>query len=936
MKARLQELEAQLKLGLDGVRMVGIWGVGGSGKTTLASSLYMKISSNFKGHCIVDNIREESTKHGLKTLQEKVLSSLLNTQIKSESVEVGKRLIRSRLSRSKVLILLDDVDDIKQLDALAGSHYWFGSGSRIIITTRDEHLLRTHKVDHVSPVTLLSHEEAIVLFTKHAYNKNSPVSDYEKLSLRVVSYAAGLPLALKVIGSFLYDKNEKEWRSTLARLKDIPETEILKQLKISYDGLRPTEKELFLDIVCFYRRTNIEGIVDDTMDIFEACGYYPHVGIKVLRQKALITVVDNSHGVWFDMHDLVQEMGHYIVRGEHPNNPEKHSRLWKSEEIENMCFGDKTMENDEIKGIRYFSRSSYSSLFFKNLSNMKKLRWLYVYLSRNEVDNIEGPNILSNELRYISFTYYPRCPFPDGWRPIKLGVLELCWSLQKELWKGYKLLPHLKVLVLQCMDSLLSTPDFDGLPCLQKLKLELCDVLKEIHSSLGRHTSIEDISITGCEQLRMFPTIVQMGNLKTLEINTCPKLLEFPEIKSNMKSLVTLSLSCMGIDLLLSSIGERCANLVSLRLWRCFFLKSIDVNFYGLKHLEDFTLNGLDYMKMPDGLRISLRHWYGSRLSIWLQFVFPQLRKLDLRGCGLRDGEIPSGIGELYNLLELDLSGNDFTRLHISFSQLTRLELLRLNDCNQLVELPKLPSGIVILEADSCKSLATVGDLYTNCKRLCHVSIMKGVLIEGERLLDSMLQAKTIENQSMFLCVEGLGIAKEFMPPLVRGGTCRLKLPKNWCSDFCGFLMCAVVTAEFSDYHSSIVMSMDHMMSGGMYYADDVIWEEGDNDRITSVWYVSFASLRHTAWWNEIYQEVLFSIHLHDYVCSGVGVRLVARKSGSYGLTETSPTQEYEISKYAPNFKIGHDSQYALECGFLLWEGMPLLFSPLPKADCLQ
>ncbi|KAM0035004.1 putative TIR domain, P-loop containing nucleoside triphosphate hydrolase [Helianthus debilis subsp. tardiflorus] len=60
IRARLQELEAHLDIGSGGVRMVGIWGVGGSGKTTLASSLYMKISCRFQSHCIVDNIREES------------------------------------------------------------------------------------------------------------------------------------------------------------------------------------------------------------------------------------------------------------------------------------------------------------------------------------------------------------------------------------------------------------------------------------------------------------------------------------------------------------------------------------------------------------------------------------------------------------------------------------------------------------------------------------------------------------------------------------------------------------------------------------------------------------------------------------------------------------------------------------------------------------
>nr|GEY69520.1 hypothetical protein [Tanacetum cinerariifolium] len=180
-------------------------------------------------------------------------SPLYKTKIEVYSVAEGKRKIKSMLCHSNVLVILDDVDDLVQLEALAGSRDWFGDGSRIIITTRDEHLLEKHKVDHVFPVRLLSDDEAIELFNIHAYNEEKHIKDYEKLSLQVVSYADGLPLALKVLGSFLYDKDAKEWTSTMDRLRDIPQSKIVDKLKINYDGLEPFEKELFLDIACFFR-----------------------------------------------------------------------------------------------------------------------------------------------------------------------------------------------------------------------------------------------------------------------------------------------------------------------------------------------------------------------------------------------------------------------------------------------------------------------------------------------------------------------------------------------------------------------------------------------------------------------------------------------------------------------------------------------------------
>ncbi|KAD4585170.1 hypothetical protein E3N88_22771 [Mikania micrantha] len=169
-------------------------------------------------------------------------------------------------------------------------------------------------------------DEAVQLFKRHAHNEEEPVEDYETFSLRVISYAYGLPLALKVIGSFLYDKNKNKRISALDKLKEIPDPTVMHILKLSFDGLEAYQKDLFLDIACFFRFRSS----DDAMEKFEACGYHPEIGIKVLRQKSLITIVYKKEwGNVFDMHDLVEEMGFYIVRGEHPKNPEKHNRVWK-------------------------------------------------------------------------------------------------------------------------------------------------------------------------------------------------------------------------------------------------------------------------------------------------------------------------------------------------------------------------------------------------------------------------------------------------------------------------------------------------------------------------------------------------------------------------------------------------------------------------------
>ncbi|KAJ9554651.1 hypothetical protein OSB04_018696 [Centaurea solstitialis] len=71
IEARLQHLKSEIEKVSDPVVVVGIWGIGGGGKTTLASALYDEISTNFDGSCFIKDVREESSKHGLEKLQKK-------------------------------------------------------------------------------------------------------------------------------------------------------------------------------------------------------------------------------------------------------------------------------------------------------------------------------------------------------------------------------------------------------------------------------------------------------------------------------------------------------------------------------------------------------------------------------------------------------------------------------------------------------------------------------------------------------------------------------------------------------------------------------------------------------------------------------------------------------------------------------------------------
>nr|ABI34382.1 Disease resistance protein, putative [Solanum demissum] len=142
----------------------------------------------------------------------------------------GKCMIPSILCSMKVLIVLDDIDHSEHLEYLAGDVDWFGNGSRVIVTTRNKHLIE--KDDAIYEVSTLPDHEAMLLFNKHAFKKEDPDESFKKFSLEVVNHAKGLPLALKVWGCLLHKKCLTLWRITVEQIKKNSNSEIVKKLKL--------------------------------------------------------------------------------------------------------------------------------------------------------------------------------------------------------------------------------------------------------------------------------------------------------------------------------------------------------------------------------------------------------------------------------------------------------------------------------------------------------------------------------------------------------------------------------------------------------------------------------------------------------------------------------------------------------------------------------
>ncbi|RHN50203.1 putative winged helix-turn-helix DNA-binding domain, leucine-rich repeat domain, L [Medicago truncatula] len=414
------------------VILLGMWGMGGVGKTTIAKAIYNKIGRDFEGRSFLANIREVWERNfGQVELQEQLLFDInkeMTTKI--QNIESGKNILKDRLWHKRVLIVLDDVNTLEQMNALCGSSKWFGSGSRIIITTRDKHILSRNRVSQVFKMKHLDENESIELFSWHAFKNATPTKDFAEISRDVVEYSGGLPLALEVLGSYLLDRSVIEWQCVLEKLRRIPNNQVQKKLKISYDALNEDiEKEIFLNIACFF----IDMDTNDVTHILNGCGLFAEIGISILIERSLVTVDAKDR---LGMHDLLRDMGREIIREESPEVFEERCRLWFHEDVLDVL--SKQTGTKSIKGLALkLPRANAKCLSTKAFKEMTtRLRLLQL-----DGVKLDGDfEILSRNLRWLCWNGFPLTHIPTDFYRESLVSIELENSNVKRVWKEAQVL----------------------------------------------------------------------------------------------------------------------------------------------------------------------------------------------------------------------------------------------------------------------------------------------------------------------------------------------------------------------------------------------------------------------------------------------------------------------------------------------------------------
>ncbi|XP_030974176.1 TMV resistance protein N-like [Quercus lobata] len=670
--SRVAYIKSLLNIKSNEVPILGIHGLPGVGKTTIANAVYCKIAYQFEGSCFLEKVREKSINCGMIQLQEKLLSKILqDNYLKVDSEFEGTNLIKKRICCKKVLLVLDDVDNSVQIEKLLGKCDWFASGSIVIITTRDKHVLSTLPKGHlIYKVKELGPCEARDLFNMHAFRTNEPKEDYSKLAKLILSYAKGLPLALKVMGSALCGKSIDEWSNAFEMYKNIQHEKIQEILKISFIGLDKNEKHIFLDIACFFKGFSKDYVVK----ILDACDLYPKFGIGKLIDKCLI--IDEDGTLW--MHDLLQQMGREIAQEEF-ERLENHSRIWCHEDAYKLLTRNKG--SDKIRGIMWCEPEPITvSLKASAFEKMENLKFLIV----ENVQISQELEYLSNELRLFKWSGY-NFSLPSKFCPKKLVGLEVsssCIGLEKLFEQGcnYK---YLKSIYLEDCQSITRLPDLCA-PNLETLDISYCDNLIEIHDSIGLLDKLECLSLCYCMKLQILPGTLKLN--KSFFLDNCPRLEKFPNVHPEMKCL-DFCVNESNIREWPLSLRYLTEGIIQLEIQRCENLGKFWDSTNKLQLLEEtdtpihncFVIN-------PDECGDLTLECY-REILIDLDFCmkndfFPALRYVTIEDSNIVS--IPEGI-----------------------SRLSRLEYIHIRNCKELreIQIPRLPQSIRCVRIEKCPSL---------------------------------------------------------------------------------------------------------------------------------------------------------------------------------------------------------------------------------------
>jgi len=709
-------------------RSIGIWGMGGVGKTLLAQMSYnsQEVRQHFEGGNLI--WLTVSQNPNIKGLYDSLWRQLGVDGMKPMQLEYRTRLYNEFL-RTKVFLVLDDVWDegvLEQLDLAKGR------GSVTLVTTRNRPVLKKAGVideDQVK-IGVLSPEDSWRLFCVHAFPGgllNVPLDELQQVAKLVVDECKGLPLALKVIGGSMIGKTmREEWEFQLKRLQDsrtLPqqreEDELFGRLKLSYDNLDnddPQSKECFLDFAAFPEDHVVR--VKKLIELWEREGLVPicmaddptqyaYYLVGLLIGRSLIEVDEDNGEFACKVHDVMRDLAIRIIQCQRPI-----SRLyWPNKGLENFPHDWRTNKGQSCEAHKLSLMEN--ALIMLNGITFFAPKLQILLLNGNEQLEVMPKQFLKG-IQNLKVLDLSNC-FKLEFLPKELGnlnqlthlVLWACLNLKylpKELGKLTQLI-HLD---LGCCLKLEKLPkSIRHLQSLQWFNLQRCN-LNHLPSTIRDLTKLQYLNLHGCHGLSGkrvtgmqcwtlhdqadFQDICELPSLSKLFISgrSCAEILESPHLSMLVK-LKSFNIADFGNLETLSDAMQAMVNLEEFNLQNGEAIKSVPswiTSFSKLKVLRLVQMSSLESLPALNTLKmLSTLSIAGCNLirklpnSFTSLDAFPSLKELVCSNSGLVElPELENGAMPQLQMLDLRFCQN-LKRLPLTLNFLKNLRVVKIYNC---------------------------------------------------------------------------------------------------------------------------------------------------------------------------------------------------------------------------------------------------------------
>ncbi|KAF5791229.1 putative AAA+ ATPase domain, P-loop containing nucleoside triphosphate hydrolase [Helianthus annuus] len=559
----------------DTINVIGVYGMGGVGKTTLVKEVAKQAGEQKLFDEMVMSVISQTL--NVRNIQGEIADKLgLKLEQESESGRATRLCERLKQSTS-VLLILDDVWRLLDLGAIGIPHNDVHKGCKLLLTSRSKDVCYEMNAQVCVPVNVLSKLDAWNLFSKMANITNN--SDVHLLATKVAERCAGLPIAVVTVARALRGKSKHAWSDALGQLQSPPPRNIKGMQKYVYSSLELSYNFLETDEIksCFLLCSLFKEDVEIPIEMLVRYG----MGLRLFQNvytleaardrayalveslKACCLLLDGKNEEYVRMHDVIRDFAILVASSGQTMYLVRHDV---------QSFGGHTGEP-----LTPFAAVSLASTNIAELPGGLDCPKLEILLLQFHSDSIQIPGNFfegMKELKVVSMSDMP--------------ILSLPWSV-KYLWKMRTL-------------------------CLERCKLR--DM-----SSIGELKSLEILSFVGSNVKRLPEEVGQLTRLRLLDLTDCEELTTIPpNVLSKLTSLESLNMMNSFVNWSGEDKVDMQGNNPSLsELKMLSRLRSLEVNILDVNLIpRDLLLENLIKFKIYVGSYwlVSLTHRYSTALKL--------------------------------------------------------------------------------------------------------------------------------------------------------------------------------------------------------------------------------------------------------------------------------------------------------------------------------